>query len=45
MKAIIMDRGQGTRLSPLTSNQPKSSIQKANPVVALYQPLSVGEAR
>jgi len=45
MKAIIMAGGQGACLSPLTSSQPKPTIQKANPVVALYPPLSIGEAQ
>src|ERR671926_1519197 len=30
MKAIIMAGGQGTRLTPLTSNQPKPMIRIAN---------------
>jgi len=38
MKAIIMDGGQGARLSPLTSSQPKPTIRIAIPVVACYPP-------
>lgn len=45
MKAIIMDGGQGARLSPLTSSQPKPTIRIAIPVVACYPPLSIGEAQ
>jgi len=36
MKAIIMDGGQGARLIPLTSSQPKPTIRIAISVVALY---------
>jgi dTDP-glucose pyrophosphorylase len=45
MKAIIMDGGQGARLSPLTSSQAKPTIRIAIPIVALYHPLSIGEAQ
>ncbi len=42
MKASIRAGGQGMRLRPLTSNQPKPMTGIANPVVALSQHLSIG---